>query len=624
MELLIHYHSLKELFAFRENIMFAISIMEKGDKPKDMKPKDKKPKEKKVVKAKAKQTQKQEQKQSVKIVIGEKAKPKRKYARKAKVMVPSVNIVRGQTAVSYLGGEGDLNQVITGPSGVSQRVQQSAVAPPRGGNPPPQPPVLSSVQAPATLDAELTAVSEISMPKARTPAFSEVQEEVPKKKTKAKAKSTIVKIGEGIGDFIKKNLLDQPLDLHTQEPSRAIEKPRPPLVIQPESKPMKPGKAKAEDIYMEVVPIKKPVKGKTDVPVEIFVPEPKGKELPSTSELVFKEEKGAEEVRENTQTQLIKEKAKKKRKEKVIEDTDASQGAVSMQDPEPITKEELNQSLRRMIVGDTIDDIISTIETPIFSTNPDFKTISQNVDVENVPATELDFGNEGLTQFNIDGFVPVGRQEGMVEVIEKKKGGRPRKYETEEEARQMKAEQTRESNKRMAEEKKNAKKWESITEKLIAKQAQEKLNQEYEDFVSVGETTDMLRVMLEQKREEAKQIEEGPYSFARQFPNSPQIQVAQDFNPLGEYAGSVLIQDVARKMVDKRNAEAYDGNFISGDFQEQSADLWSNNNFGGVKSMIGDELGYSDENPVLTNATFSKDAVDSNLPFLGISDIEFV
>jgi hypothetical protein len=63
-----------------------------------------------------------------------------------------------------------------------------------------------------------------------------------------------------------------------------------------------------------------------------------------------------------------------------------------------------------------------------------------------------------LVEFNIDGFVPVGTQEGMVEVIEKKKGGRPRKYETEEEAKRMKAEQTKESNKRMAEEKKNAKK----------------------------------------------------------------------------------------------------------------------------------------------------------------------
>lgn len=588
--------------------------MEKGDKPKADKPKAK-------AKAKAKQTQKQEQKQSVKIVIGEKAKPKRKYVRKAKVAKPVI-INRGATAVSYLGGEGDLNQVITG-----QRVQQSAIAPPRGGNLPPQPPILSSTQAPTTLDSELTAVSELSMPKARTPAFSEVQEEVPKKKTKAKAKSTLIKIGEGIGDFIKKNLLDQPLDLHTQEPSRAVEKPRPPLVIQPESK---PSKAKAEEIYMSVgekpvVPSKtrKPVKGKTDVPVEILISEPKGKELPSTSELVFKEEKGAEEVKENTQTQLIKEKAKKKREKQVIEEPVEK---VSLQDEEvPITKEERNESLRRMIVEDTIDDIISTIETPIFSTNPDFKTISQNVDIESVPASQLDFGNEGLTQFNIDGFVPVGKQEGIVEVIEKKKGGRPRKYETEEEARLMKAEQTRESNKRMAEEKKNAKKWESITEKLVAKQAQEKTLQEWEDFTALDQATDSLRTYIETKKEQRKQEEESPYSFAKQFPNVPQIQVAQDFNPLGEYAGSVLIKDVAKKIVDKRNREAYDANFISGDFQEQSADLWSSNNFGGIKPMFGEaDIGYADENPVLTTATFSKDAVDSNLPFLGINDIEFV
>ena len=77
---------------------------------------------------------------------------------------------------------------------------------------------------------------------------------------------------------------------------------------------------------------------------------------------------------------------------------------VSLQDPDPITKEELNQSLRKMIVEDTIDDIIGTIETPVFSENPDFKTISQNVEIETAPSSMVDYGDEGLTDLNVEGF----------------------------------------------------------------------------------------------------------------------------------------------------------------------------------------------------------------------------
>lgn len=646
MELLIHCRSLKELFAFRENNMFAISIMEKGDKPKTDKPKAK-------AKAKAKQMQKQEQKQSVKIVIGEKAKPKRKYVRKAKVIHPAVNIVRGQTAVSYLGADGDLNQVISMPQAKQPVFQQTQQKPP---TPPPQPPVLSSTQAPTTLDSELTAVSELVYPKARTPAFSEVQQPVPKKKTKAKAKSTLIKIGEGIGDFIKKNLLDQPLDLHTQEPSRAVEKPRPPLVIQPESKPIKPGKAKVEEIYMEVgekpvVPSKtrKPVKSKTDVPVSVvFDKEIEREEMGREDINAVKKEEKTEKLVEREQSETItkpyksfddkeyerylelkarQQKGEKLRdiderfvywedyKRRLLPDQQEPTEVISLQDEAPMI------STGRVIL-DTIDDIISTIETPIFSQNPDFKTISQNVDIENAPASQLDFGDEGLTQFNIDGFVPVGRQEGMVEVIEKKKAGRPKKYEDPEVAKRIKAEQTKESNRRKREERSKEQE-QMLQEDILA--TGERLNEEWDEFNALEQSTDNLRTYIERKRQERKQEEESPYTFEKQFPNAPQIFVAQPFNELGEYAGSVLIKDVARKIVNKRNAEAYDANFISGDFQEQSADLWGSNNFGGLKPMFGEpDIGYADEDPVLSTATFSKDPVDSNLPFLGINDIEFL
>ena len=44
-------------------------------------------------------------------------------------------------------------------------------------------------------------------------------------------------------------------------------------------------------------------------------------------------------------------------------------------------------------------------------------------------------------------------------------------------------------------------------------------------------------------------------------------------------------------------------------------------NYGKVQIMENDELGYSDETPVLTTALFSKDAVGSNFPE---ADIEFL
>ena len=665
--------------------MFAITIMEKGDKPKKDKKVKKAPKPKESV---AKQKQKQTQKQSVKIVIGEtKTKPKRKYVRKPKVAPrPTANIVRGATSVSYLGGEGDVNQVITGPSARTQPAQQAPAPQPRGGNPPPQPPVLSQTQAPTTLDTELTAVSELMYPVARTPAF----EEKKKKLVVKKKKPVFVKIGEGIGDFIKKNLLDKPADFNAQEANNSMEMARPPIIIKPDAPPKKKTKKGLYDvpidIYLppmkyeveptpEILTVKatpKPSKrkqraGKFDVPVEIFTPEKKSKggkiiirpeDIPSlpepartkyekeqekfiTSEVggvlssmigAIEAEAPAEKTQEatapvaNTQDTPVKVKKPRKKKPVLIieEEEEAPAEVVSLQDP---AIERLRERISRDIVEETVNDMIATIETPVFSENPDFRTISQNVEVVNVPSGELDFGDEGLTQFNVEGFVPVGTTEGMEEAITKKKAGRPKKYEDPEVAKQMKREQTLESNRRLAE-KRKAEREQMRAEQTL--QSQITTQQEYDDFVSLEQQTDALRSLVEAKVKQREEEEASPYSLSSQFPNMPNIQVAQDFNPLGEYAGAVTLYGIDRpstllkRITEKKNREAYDSDFISGDFNQQIGDLFSSNNFSILKPMIGSELGYSDENPVLTTALFSENPVDSNLPFLGIEDIQFI
>jgi hypothetical protein len=523
--------------------------MEKGDKPKPkykiVVKKDKK-KIRKAPKQSQTKEQKQEQKQSVKIVIGE-TKPKRKYVRKAKVAPrPVANIVRGQTAVSYLGGEGDLNQVITGPSPSRQNIQQAiskTVQPPP--RPPLQPPLLSQTQAPTTLDTELNARSELMYPVARTPVF----EERKKKLVVKKKKPILVKISEGIGDFIKQNLLDQPADLKLQEANNSMEMPRPPLTIQPESYPdiikIKPVKVK---------PVRKQREGKFDVPISIVaskqveiqemgmedvnvIPNIKAKEA---------EEMGMEDInRAVEKEQLVgipvekeqlvsipvekkQEKIRKPRKKKNIVLIEDEAEVVSMEDPQPISKQELNESLRKLIVADTIDDMINTIETPVFSENPDFKTISQNVEVDNVPSNELDFGDEGLTQFNIDGFVPVGRSEGMEEATskaEKKKKGRPKKYENPELARQMKKLQTTESNKRLAEQRRLEKELMAQEERQIK---QINLQQEYDDFSALEQETNNIRYLVETIKEQKKQEAENPYSYEALNPNAPKIYVAEE------------------------------------------------------------------------------------------------
>ena len=228
----------------------------------------------------------------------------------------------------------------------------------------------------------------------------------------------------------------------------------------------------------------------------------------------------------------------------------------------------------------------------------------------------MDFGNEDITQFNVEGFVPVGTTEGMEEAVAKKgKGGRPRKYDDPEIAKQVKLEQTRESNKRLAEEKKNAKKWEGLVKKL-------QTQREYDEFSSLEQATDALRTTTEMIRERKREEEENPYSYEKLNPNAPRIYVAEEI-PTELPAGTIMYE-IGKRKADQRNREAYDSDFISGDFSQQIGDLVSSNNFGGVKSMIGDDIGYSDETPVPTTAKYSVDAEDSNLPFLGIGDIKFV
>lgn len=611
--------------------------MEKGDKPKP-KPlkKDKKLKKQKKPKVKQ-QEQKQEQKQNVKIVIGE-TKPKRKYVRKPKAPTrPVANIVRGQTAVSYLGGEGDVNQVITGSLPSRQNIQQASSAPPRGGNPPPQPPILSQVQAPTTLDTELTATSELMYPVARTPAF----EERKKKLVVKKKKPIVVQIGEGIGDFIKQNLLDQKPDFILQEPSRPIEKPKTPITIRPDAPPIPLKKKKGLydvpiDIYVppmkyevepepEILTIKptpsekKPVRkqraGKFDVPIEIVTKESKNLEQMEDVNRVEQTKPIEKEEIQGIVVEKKQEKVRKPRKKKVVLIIEDEGEVVSMED-QPLSKGDLSQSLRQMIVADTIDDMISTIETPVFSENQDFKTISQSVEVDNVPPNELDFGDEGLTQFNEEGFVPVGKTEGMEEAIIKKKG-RPKKYEDPELAKQMKKEQTKESYQRLAEQRRLQKELMSAEERRTK---QIDLNKEWQDFTALEQETDDIRYLVEKKAAERQQEEQNPYSYEKLNPNAPNIYVAQDYNPLGEYAGTIMY-DIGKP---KSTREAYNSDFISGDFNQQIGDLFSTNNFSILKPMVGSELGYSDENPVLTTALFSEDAVDSNLPFVGIEDIQFV
>ena len=272
--------------------------------------------------------------------------------------------------------------------------------------------------------------------------------------------------------------------------------------------------------------------------------------------------------------------------------------------------------------------MIATIETPIFSENPDFKTISQNVDVENVPSAELDFGNEDITQFNVDGFVPVGRTEGLAEVVEKKKAGRPKKYEDPEVAKQMKREQTLASNRRLAEQRKKEREQMKAEQTL---QTQIQVQQEWDDFTSLEQQTDALRSLVEAKVKQRQEEEASPYSLSNQFPNIPDIQVAQEYNPLGEYTGSVTLYGIDRpstmlkRIIEKKNRAAYDSDFVSGDFNQQIGDLFSSNNFSLLKPMNGEtDAGYDEETPVPTTAVFSKNPVDSNLPFLGIEDIQFI
>ena len=631
--------------------MFTNYIMEKGDKPKaKAKAKDK------VVK------QKQSQKQSVKIVIGETKKGKRKYVRKPKQAKPVINNIvgyRGTTAVSYLGGEGDVNQVITLPARQPEPILKQPPKPQQ--KPPPQPPKLSEVQAPTTLDTELTARSELVFPKARTPAFQEVLEPVPKKATKAKARSTIVKIGEGIGDFIRKNLLEQPADLQTQEPSNAMEEPRPPLNIKPEAPPVKPKPTRKQPASKTQSGL---MKGKTDVPISIVAskevergqmgmedvnvaPVIKVKALEQVAEAPKeqtqdvvkpkKEQKIYEEVspayryveqakmfsEEQTQKRAKEiEKMKEYRKrqgeqmEMTIEDVNVSQGVESLQDPELERDPELEAKILnlqqevvpRRIVADTIEDIISTIETPVFSENPDFRTISQNVEIESPESAQLDYGETGESTLGEEGFIPVGNVRGMVEAIEKK-AGRPKKYESPELAKEVKKQQTLESNRRRAAEKKFA----ELTQRLVAKS---KLDEEYQeflgsDFVSLEQTTEAVRAITEGARKQArKEAEMEEQSIMRGI---PQIYLAQPIESDDIFTALEI------------NKKAYNGDFQSQDFNQQYGDLTGTNNFSKLLPMVGEEdQGYSDENPKVTATLFSDDAIDSNLPFIGAEGFEFL
>ena len=404
---------------------------------------------------------------------------------------------------------------------------------------------MAAEQAPATLDTELTAVSELVYPKARTTAFQEVQEKPPKRATKAKVKKTFT---ESIGDFIKTNLLDQPADLHSQEADREVEMPRPPLTIIPESPPVKP-KPKRKQASKTQSGL---MKGKTDVPISIVA-----------SKEVERQEMGMEDIDVGKQTP-----------------TEATE-IVSLQDPDPSSFKELNESLRKLIVKDTIDDIIGTIETPVFSENPDFKTISQNVEIESAPSSMLDYGDEGLTELGVEGFIPVGKVSGMIEAIERKTAGRPKKYDTEEQARQAKREQTIESNRKAKAEKKLG----GLMERYIK---QERLNQEYGQFVSEQEAMDNLTEYLVEGRE-AKRRQEEQISATDPF-KSTSIYIAEEIPAESDF------------------------------LKNEVGALTRLDNYGKVQIMPNDETDYQ-ENPVLTTALFSTDAVDSNFP---VADVEFL
>lgn len=630
-----------------EIIIFSQCIMEKGDKPKaDAKAKVKKPRVKKA----QKQTQKQEQKQSVKIVIAEKVKkPRKRSAPKPKVKV--LPVVRGTTTVSEIVRPLIIQQDSDGLAQVITPIRpapQTQAPPPKP--PAPKPPLLSAQQAPTTLGVEMSATSELVYPVEER----KKQEPVPKKATKARAKKTFT---ESIGDFIKKNLLDQPADLQTQEANRPVEMPRPPLIIVPESPPVKPkpkrkGKGitdvpisiqadpKIEQLQMgmediDITPLKRKLKkesldlqGEYDR-LEKLIKESRAREYqvlrPTyVSKLSYEEQrklqKEAEKITDEIsgyklqQLLIQKEMGMPVEKEEILRlqlnqgiisleeykkqlgipdyrkeaeerekqtPTEATE-IVSLQDPDPITKEELNESLRKMIVSDTIDDIIDTIQTPVFSENPDFKTISQNVEIESAPSSMVDYGNEGLTELGVEGFVPVGSVRGMIEEIERKTGGRPRKYDTEEQARTAKREQTLESNRKARAEKKLG----SIMERYIK---QERLNQEYGQFVSEQEAMDNLTDYLTTGREARRREEE---QFA-------------EFDP---FKGSAVY------IAEEIPAES---DFL----KNEVGALTRLDNYGKVQIMENDELGYSDETPVLTTALFSTDAVGSNFP---VADVEFL
>jgi hypothetical protein len=262
----------------------------------------------------------------------------------------------------------------------------------------------------------------------------------------------------------------------------------------------------------------------------------------------------------------------------------------------------------RRIVADTIEDIISTIETPVFSENPDFRTISQNVEIESPPSAQLDYGETGESTLGEEGFIPVGNVRGMVEAIEKK-AGRPKKYESPELAKEVKKQQTLESNRRRAAEKKFA----ELTQRLVAKS---KLDEEYQeflgsDFVSLEQTTEAVRAITEGARKQArKEAEMEEQSIMRGI---PQIYLAQP----------IEADDIFTAL--ESNKKAYDGDFQSQDFNQQFGDLTGTNNFSKLSPMVGEEdQGYSDENPKLTATLFSDEAFDSNLPFIGPEGFEFL
>lgn len=582
--------------------------MEKGDKPKpkDKKPKEKKPKAKKVIKQKQTQKQTQDVKQSVKIVLAEtKPKAKRTYAKKTQIVRQPVNIVRGQTVVSYLGAEGDLNQVMTAPR---TQVQPQPIVMQKP--PPKQPPLLTQIEAPATIDTELTAVSEF-VPIARTPAFEEIKKKVVAKKKKP----IVVQIGEGIGDFIKQNLLDQKPDFQLQEPSRKIEETRTPITIKPDEPPKAPKKKKGKfdvpvDIYVPpmkfevapepetitVKPEKKPVKkerkqrpGKFDVPIEIITKESKMQDInapeqvdekpkeaisssfqddpmyeqmllieqdPSYQEAIrkieqekTKREMQREKERVEKDKEAIKtvkeymaqqrEKAEAEYEEKGMGKEDINQeGVFNIQD---LTGEEREESKRRLIVADTIEDIMQSIDEPVFSLTPDFRAISQEVEVDNAPPEMTDYGDRDIEQFNVDGFVPVGEVRGIEEATTAGGGsprGRRRKY-TPEQAKIMKVYQTKYSNRRQRE---------------------------------------------KQKTERGQMGQE-------------------DFN-------------------------AYDADFTSGDFQQQQGDLLRGSNYSRADDLDLEGSSYAISQTPISNRLFNPDALDSGMPFLGFDnlteDIEFI